>query len=274
MNTLEKLTQHYPEVPHAIQRVALMYTHILQKYHHEHTFQYYLQHDPRVIYTSIPTHIHQQNPSYLTCLDPHYPDKLLHLYNYPCTLFYQGNIDLLKLPSIGIIGSRENDAYGERVIFELIKRLPEDIVVISGLAKGCDGLAHKYALEENKPTIAIIGSGMAYTYPLCNKDLYQKIQERGLLLSEYEYHEPIRKHQFIQRNRLIAALSDHLVVIESTLHSGTLITVNEMLGLGKEVYVVPHPLFSRLGEGNLRLLNEGANILFSIEEFVNSIKRV
>ena len=131
MYTQAILKQHYQEVPHTIQRAALMYVHILNKYHYENTLQYYLQHDPRDIYSTIPNSILEDNKNYLTCIDPDYPNKLFNLYNYPCALFYQGNKDLLRLPSIGIIGSRENDAYGERVIAELIRQLPKDIAIIS-----------------------------------------------------------------------------------------------------------------------------------------------
>lgn len=218
--------------------------------------------------------IEKENPTYLTILDSSYPTSLTQLDRPPLCLFYQGNLSLMKKRLIGIIGSRNCDEYGEIVVSEIVKALDKDWVVVSGLAKGIDGLSHKYALEYGKETIGIIGSGLKYQYPLCNQSLYKQMAQKGLILSEYAYNEPIRKEHFIARNRLIAAMSDVLVVVESTLHSGTLITVNEMLTLGKEVYVVPHPLFSKCGEGNLKLLFEGANILYSIEEFVKSLKRV
>lgn len=214
------------------------------------------------------------NPSFLTILEGKYPPKLKALALPPLCLFYQGNLELLDYPSVGIIGSRENDEYGRQVVEALVQTLPSHVAIVSGLAKGIDGLAHRYALERGKCTIGIIGSGFKYQYPLCNQAIYERMAKEQLILSEYAYEEKIRKNHFIARNRLIAAMSDVLVVVESTLHSGTLITVNEMLNLGKEVYVVPHPLFSPLGEGNLKLLFEGANLLYSIEEFCEKFKNV
>ena len=216
----------------------------------------------------------KENTDYITILEDNYPEKIKQLEKPPLCIFYKGDITLMSSLCIGVIGSRLNDEYGARVVEELISCLPKDCVVVSGLAKGIDGLAHRMALNYGLKTIGIIGSGLSKTYPLCNKGLYSQLEKEGLILSEYEYNEPIRKEHFIARNRLIAAMSDILVVVESTLHSGTLITVNDMLSLGKEVYVVPHSLFNKLGEGNLRLLSEGANILYSIDEFVNSLKRV
>lgn len=218
--------------------------------------------------------LNQLNKNYICILDDIYPTKLKQLDKPPICLFYKGDITLIHSLCIGIIGSRLNDDYGEKVVNELVSRLPSNCVVVSGLAKGIDGLAHRMAIKYGIKTIGIIGSGLSNVYPICNKDLYEYMEREGLILSEYEYNESIRKEHFVARNRIIAAMSDILVVVESTLHSGTLITVNDMLSLGKEVYVVPHSLFSKLGEGNLRLLSEGANILYNIDEFVNSLKRV
>ena len=92
------------------------------------------------------------------------------------------------------------------------------------------------------------------------------------MVSEYRYEEPIRQNHFVERNRLIAALSDILIVIESTLRSGTSITVKEMLDLGKEVYVIPHTIFSETGKGNLKMIEDGANLLWDLDEFSKMLK--
>lgn len=252
-------------------RDYLMYSWVKCNYNFDNTLALLHSKDSLLNYECVSNDL---NNKYICILDDIYPEKLKQLDKPPLCLFYKGDISLMNSLCIGIIGSRLNDEYGERVVEELIKRLPKEYVVVSGLAKGIDGLAHRMALNYGLKTIGIIGSGLSQVYPICNKDIYEYIGKEGLILSEYEYKEPIRKEHFVARNRLIAAMSDILVVVESTLHSGTLITVNDMLSLGKEVYVVPHPLFSKLGEGNLRLLSEGANILYNIDEFVNSLKRV
>lgn len=209
---------------------------------------------------------------FITFISPRYPNSLSQLYMPPTCLFYIGNLSLLNYPKIGIIGSRESSNYGEEVIKELMKYIPKEYCIVSGLAKGIDGLAHSYAIKNKFKTIGVIGSGLRYIYPKENRSLYEEMSKNHLIISEYEYNEPIKQQHFVERNRIIAGLCDYLVVVESKLHSGTSITVKNMVDLGKEVYAIPHSIFSETGSGNLKMIEDGANLLWDLPEFGKMLK--
>lgn len=216
-----------------------------------------------------------KDDDFITLCDEHYPQAFNDLQMPPLCIFYQGKLAHLTIPfKIGIIGSRTNSEYAHKVLKEIVEKLPKNLVIVSGLAKGIDGLAHFYAMENNIKTIGILGSGLKYQYPACNYALYQNMKNNELIISEYGYNEKIRKYHFIERNRLIAGLSDILIVIESAMRSGTHITVNEMLSLNKEVYVIPHEIYNKNGNGNNFLIQEGANIIYDIDEFCESLVKI
>jgi len=207
------------------------------------------------------------NPWLLMVLgDSVYPPEFLSLKNPPWVLFYKGNINLLRLRKISIIGSRNSIAYAIRMTQHCIEGWSEPWVVVSGLAKGIDACAHLSALKKYS-TIAILGCGIDEIYPRSNLALYQSIEKDGLILSEYPPQSGIQKNRFIARNRLIAALGTSLVVMQAAIKSGTMSTVDVALSLGKDIYCLPYHCDEVEGEGCNELIKQGAYPLTSVEDF-------
>lgn len=199
-------------------------------------------------------------PNTITIFDTTYPKQLLNLKCPPMVLYYKGNLELLKQDAIAVVGSRMPCEYALKATKALVQA-NQDKVIVSGLAKGIDACAHEYASK----TIGILGCGIDYIYPRCNYDLIKKIEKEGLILSEYPgYSKPIGYH-FPFRNRLIACLSSKTYVMQSTLKSGTMTTINEALELGKEVRVLPYDIFNPNGVNNNHLIYEGANPILKDE---------
>ncbi|MBW9212055.1 MULTISPECIES: DNA-processing protein DprA [Terrabacteria group] len=196
---------------------------------------------------------------YITYLDPEYPEEFRQLDYPPWVLFYRGNIHLLKKRKITIIGSREISARGKYYTRQVCAKLRKDFVLISGLAKGVDALVHESCLQDGQ-TIAIIGSGLETHYPVCNEKLYQELSQNHLILSEWPGYVRVQKFHFPWRNRLLAALGEKIIVTQAKYKSGTMITVQEALQLGKDVYCLPYPLNEVEGSGCNQLIQEGASL--------------
>lgn len=194
-------------------------------------------------------------PKAITIFDDAYPKEFLELKNPPLVLYYEGNINLLKEDKIGIVGSRLPSDYSLDVCEKLSKN--SNKVIVSGLAKGIDACAHKNAAK----TIGILGSGINYYYPLENKKLIDSMKKNNLVLSEYPDKVKPYAYHFPFRNRLIAALSKIVYIMETGEHSGTMTTVNEALELGRDIKVLPFEVFTNKGKGNLKLIHEGADII-------------
>lgn len=182
--------------------------------------------------------------SYVTIIDKEYPEALRNLRYPPYILFYKGDLTLLKVRDrLAVVGSRAATAYGikmcDKLTRDLVKR---NYLIVSGLAKGIDGEAHKVALDEKGKTIAVLGGGFNKLYPPENSDLYRRIiEEGGLVISEYPEDTSSRADRFPARNRIIAALANRgVLVVEARKRSGTLLTVGEALYLGRDVYCVPN----------------------------------
>ncbi len=205
---------------------------------------------------------------YITILDDEYPKVLLRLKNPPYVLYYEGNLNLLKESAIAIVGSRIVSDYGARMTRLITNRLKRKYVIVSGAAKGVDGIAHQCALDSK--TIAVLGCGLDIAYPKCNDYLIQQIKTNHLLLSEYPKGIAPLKHHFPMRNRIVVGLAKALVVSAAKQNSGTMISVNEALGLNMNVYVVPYLFNDPDGIGCNLLIQQGANILCEIDD-VDSI---
>lgn len=189
-----------------------------------------------------------------------YPKQLLKIPDPPLILYGKGDISLLrKERKIAIIGSRNATAYSKKALDLLVPPLVEQqYVVVSGLARGADRFAHEAAIKYGGKTIAVLGHGLFHLYPKENKKLAEKIALQHLLLSEYPPYVGIKKWHFPQRNRIISGISNGVVITESTIKSGTLITAEYALEQGKDVFVVPGPIDSELSKGTNYLLQEGA----------------
>ena len=209
----------------------------------------------------------------ITILDGGYPQRLKEIYLPPIVLFYRGNLSLINQRAVAVVGSRDHSKYAKDCIREIIPALvKDDIVVISGLARGVDTLAHEETLKANGSTIAVIGSGLDVVYPLENSKLYDVIAKKGLILSEYPLQSRPLKFHFPYRNRIIAGLSHGVCVIEAKEKSGSLITANLALSENREVFAVPGSIFSIHSKGTNSLIEAGACLVSSGDTITKNLK--
>lgn len=206
--------------------------------------------------------------SVISFFDDLYPKKLRQIYQPPLILFVRGNTNLLKRPIATIVGARQATNYSQVVIDELMPNLIKKYVLASGLARGVDGMAHESALHHGGKTVAVVGNGINHFYPAQNKFLQQEIVEKGLLISEYLPDTPPKPFRFPERNRILAGLSDIVIVTEAREKSGSLITANMALHEHRDVYAVPGPITCDLSKGPNRLIEVGAIPIvdFKLEE--------
>lgn len=208
----------------------------------------------------------------LTVSDENYPERLKNIPDAPLGLFVRGRLPAEKAPAVAVIGARECSEYGKYVARQLGEALGRSgVTVISGMAKGIDGISQEAALQAGGSSVAVLGSGVDICYPAQNKGLYERLQKSGAVLSAYPMGTPARAQNFPPRNRIVSGLADAVVVIEARVKSGTLITVDMALEQGREVYVAPGRLTDRLSDGCNRLIKQGANILLGLDEFIGDI---
>ena len=192
-----------------------------------------------------------------------YPASLGHLKDPPPVLFALGRTELLRDECAAIVGSRRATAYGRRVARGLAASLAgRGRCVVSGMAMGIDAEAHRGALPG--PTAAVLGSGVDVVSPPRNRKLYEKIVERGVVVSEFAPGARAEPHHFPRRNRIIAALASDVIIVEASRRSGALITAEIALDLGREVHAVPGPIDRPNSEGTNRLIADGASIILQI----------
>jgi DNA processing protein len=205
--------------------------------------------------------------------NPSYPDQLHILIDPPAVLYVKGDHTLLtKKLNVAIIGSRKATVYSKEAMSLIVPPLVEnDAVIISGLAKGADTMAHEAALEFGGKTIAVLGHGLFHLYPKENRMLADKLATDHLLVTEYPPYVKPERWTFPMRNRIISGLSDVVVVTESADKSGTMSTVEHALDHGKDIYAVPGPITSLLSVGPNKLLDEGAKPVWNGFQIVESL---
>ena len=210
--------------------------------------------------------------NYFTIEDDIYPQCLKEISNPPLKLYYKGNLDLLKDERlIAVVGTRNPSSYGKLCCEYMVKKMScANITIVSGFAKGIDSIAHKTSLLTGGKTIAVIASGLDIIYPASNLSLYREIEEKGLILSEYEAGVKPFKFNFPQRNRIIAGLSKGIIVIESKDRGGSLITADLALEFNRDVYAVPGDVFSEYSKGCNNLIRDSkAKSLSNINELLD-----
>ncbi len=215
----------------------------------------------------------QYNPEFWTPSDPGYPRLLKEIPDAPIVLHYRGNPDLLAAlethPGIGIVGTRKPGTYGSLWTERYSKILADhEFVILSGLAEGIDAIAHTACLNAGGKTIAVLGNGVDQVYPLCNRKLYDRIVETGLLLSEYPAGTRPDRNHFPARNRIVAGLSRAVLVMEAGMESGSLITAGQANEYGRDVYALAGNLDSDQMQGCIHLISQGAQILPRPEKFL------
>lgn len=191
--------------------------------------------------------------------DQEYPEKLRQIYQPPLIIFARGDISLLQEKIVTIVGARSATVYSKSVIDELVPNILKDnYVIASGLAKGVDRMAHEATLNNGGKTIAVVGNGLNHYYPAQNQALQTKIEQKGLIISEYLPDTPPRPFRFPERNRILAGLSQSVVVTEAREKSGSLITANLATQENRDVYALPGPITSDLSKGPNKLIESGA----------------
>lgn len=189
------------------------------------------------------------------------------MHKYPKELFYKGDLSLLDRPKVSIVGSRNTSLYTQEFTYSLAQALAKrGVCVVSGAAIGVDAIAHSGAGVEN--TIAVVANGIDIRYPALNKGLIEAIENKGLVISQFNDGFRAARWSFVARNELVVALGDILIVTEAQLDSGSMRSVEYALKMGKEIFVLAHRINE--SQGTNRLLLEGkAKAIYDIESFVS-----
>jgi DNA processing protein len=228
--------------------------------------------DPKKLYLK---HI-EKNPNFWTPNEKEYPQLLLEIPSPPAILYYQGNVNLAEnqgiTPLIGIVGTRKPTEHGRRWTYNIAKALAENgFTVVSGLAEGIDTAAHRGCLDGGGRTIAVLGNGLDKVYPSNNRQLMAEIEEKGLILTEYEHGSQPERGNFPARNRIVAGLCRAVLVMEAPEKSGALITARYANEFNRDVYTLPNTPDNVQARGCLRLIHNGAEVIITPEELLSSL---
>ncbi len=204
---------------------------------------------------------------------PAYPARLLELHDPPIVLYCQGKLTAADRHAVSIVGTRKPSHYGQECAKKLSYQLAyAGLTVVSGLARGVDTLAHTAALAAKGRTVAVIGSGLAELYPAENQALSERIaSEHGAVLSEFPLRTKPDKQTFPMRNRIIAGLSEALLVVECGQNSGALITANQALEQGRSIFAVPGPIDRPSAVGCNRLIQQGAKLAMVANDLLDEL---
>jgi DNA processing protein len=206
--------------------------------------------------------------------DTRFPPLLAAIFDPPAALYLRGHGDptVLSRRAVAVVGARSCSSYGAQVARMLGRELAAvGLVVVSGLARGVDGEAHRGALESGGSTVGVLGCGIDRDYPAANAALSRRMEEESLVVSEYEPGVEPAPWRFPARNRIIAGLCEAVVVVEAREKSGSLITADFALDEGREVFAVPGEITSALSAGSNALLRLGATPLTSVDDVLESL---
>jgi DNA processing protein len=202
-----------------------------------------------------------------------YPELLGQTEDPPPVLYVCGQDDLLNSCCLAVVGSRAATDYGRSVAFSLSERLAaSSVTVVSGLAMGIDARAHEGALLSGGGTVAVLGCGLDIVYPSQNRELFNKIREKGAIVSEYPLGTRPEGFRFPARNRIIAGMSQGVVVVEAAKKSGSLITAQLALDWGREVFAVPGRVDSFKSAGTHWLLKQGAKLVQTVDDILEEMR--
>lgn len=208
-----------------------------------------------------------------TCwTDEDYPALLREVPAPPPVLYYRGQLVETDTTAVAIVGTRKVTAYGREMAYRIAYDLAKaGVTIVSGLALGVDGVAHRAALEAGGRTIAVLGSGVDVIYPGKHRDLAHRIAQQGAVVSEYPLGTQPDRFNFPARNRIISGLSRGVVVVEAPERSGALITVDFAAEQGRDAFAVPGPIHAPQSAGCLRILREGATLVRSAEDILEDL---
>lgn len=226
--------------------------------------------DKRVLDSSI-DNMQRNGIKIVTIFSDEYPEKLKDLPDRPLILYAKGDLSLANQKSVAVVGTRMPSNYGRIVTEKFSEKLAQSgLVVVSGLCYGVDEIAHKKTLAVGGKTIAVVGSGFNNIYPATNTTLSMEIAEKGLLLSEYPPSFKPKRYTFPRRNRIVAGLSDGVLIVEAGIKSGTIHTKEYALEYGRDIFAVPGNITSNKSELTNQLIKSGqAECVLSADEIVD-----
>jgi len=200
-----------------------------------------------------------------------FPPLLAEIAEPPAALFVWGDATILSRPAAAIVGSRDHTPYGATAANLLAGGVARSAVVVSGMARGLDAIAHEAALEAGGTTVGVLGNGFGVVYPAANRALYERVSREGCLVTELPPGERPRVSTFPRRNRIIAGLAGVTVVVEAAVNSGALITADCALEQGRSVLAVPGPITSPTSEGCNKLIQQGAKPALSVADILEEL---
>jgi DNA processing protein len=194
--------------------------------------------------------------------EPEYPQNLLQIYDPPVMLYVRGNPEALNLPSISIVGTRRPTLYGTQMAERLGRELAaRGLVLVSGMARGIDAIGHQGAMAANGRAVGVLGTGVDVCYPKENRKLYEKVLERGAIVSEFPLGTHPAPENFPIRNRIVAGVPLGVVVVEGAQYSGSLITARLAMEFGREVFGVPGNVTQPVSFAPNQLIKQGAKLI-------------
>jgi DNA processing protein len=204
--------------------------------------------------------------------DPNFPAALEEIPDAPAVLYVWGDMTLLARPCVAFVGSRNHTTYGAEAVRILAGAVAQRAVVVSGMARGIDALAHTAALDAGGTSIGVLGNGFGVIYPAANEALYDRMVAAGCLVTEHPPGERPHVGSFSRRNRLISGLSRGVVVVEAAIGSGAIVTANLGLEQGREILAVPGPITSPTSVGCNKLIQQGAKAVLCAADIFEELK--
>lgn len=201
---------------------------------------------------------------------PEYPRRLLQCYDAPTLLYYNGTADLNSKRIISIVGTRSNTDYGKQITEQFIEALPpQNLAIVSGLALGIDGIAHRAALQNKIATVGVLAHGLDTLYPSQHRGLSKEMIMQGGLLTEFRKNTLPDKHNFPRRNRIVAGMADATIVIETAIKGGSMITAELAFNYNRDLFALPGKITDSKSGGCLKLIQQNkANLFSGITEFL------
>ncbi len=204
--------------------------------------------------------------------DPEYPQSLLQIYDPPVMLYVRGDTETLNSPSLSIVGTRRPTVYGTQMAERMGRDLASrGLTIVSGLARGIDAIAHQGATAAGGRAIGVLGTGIDVCYPKENKKLYEKVLERGAIISEFPTGSHPAPENFPVRNRIIAGMPLGVVIVEGKQYSGSLITARLAMEFGREVFGVPGNVTQEVSFAPNLLIKQGAKLVTNAEDVIEEL---
>lgn len=217
--------------------------------------------------------LNKHQVEYVCWWEDTYPFWLKETYGPPAVLFYKGNLDITKQNCVGVVGTRAYTDYGKRVTEELVQAMvKKGLVIVSGLALGIDGIAHRQCIKDNGLTIGVLAGGLDRIYPAYNTNLANEMLDKGgLIISEFPIGVQPQKYFFPARNRIVSGLSRGILVTEAPIKSGALITADFALDQNRVVMAVPAGIFQEKSQGCLELIRRGAALVTGVDDVLKEL---